>query len=75
MQETDALARKHPHNVGRDVSSQGGKAFVMYTMPANAFLQMTEVRTHEELADACVLAEFDERLGKAMFVSHQWLSN
>ena len=34
----------------------------MYTMPANAFLQMTEVRTHEELADACVLAEFDNTL-------------
>ena len=48
---------------------------MMYTVPADAFLQMTEVQTHEELADAGVLSEFDESLGKAMFVSHQWLSD
>ena len=47
----------------------------MYTVPADAFLQMTEIRTHEELADAGVLTEFQESLGKAMFVSHQWLSD
>ncbi|CAE7667124.1 Ankrd17, partial [Symbiodinium sp. CCMP2456] len=30
---------------------------------------------HEDLADAGVLSEFDESLGKAIFVSHQWLSD
>ncbi|CAE7249300.1 unnamed protein product, partial [Symbiodinium sp. CCMP2456] len=48
--------------------------FVMYTVPADAFLQLKEIKTHEELADAGVLTEFDESMGKAMFVSHQWLS-
>ena len=52
-----------------------GTPFVMYTVPAEAFLEMTEVKMHEELADAGVLTEFDESLGKAMFVSHQWLSD
>ena len=47
----------------------------MYTVPADAFLQMTEVKMHEELADAGVLPEFDESMGRAMFVSHQWLSD
>ncbi|CAE7297598.1 unnamed protein product [Symbiodinium natans] len=53
----------------------GNNTFVMYTVLADAFLQMTEVKMHEELADAGVLSEFDESLGKAMFVSHQWLSD
>ncbi|CAE7654007.1 unnamed protein product [Symbiodinium sp. CCMP2592] len=56
-------------------SIPGSNTFVMYTVLAEAFLQMTEVKMHEELADAGVLSEFDESLGKAMFVSHQWLSD
>ena len=59
----------------KNVSSLGTDTFVMYTVPADAFLQMTEVKMHEELVDAGVVKEFDERVGKAMFVSHQWLSD
>ena len=47
----------------------------MYTVPADAFLQMTEVKMHEELLDAGAVTEFDESMGNAMFVSHQWLSD
>jgi len=56
------------------ISGLGSNTVVMYVVLADAFLRMTEVKTHEELADAGVLKEFDESLGKAMFVSHQWLS-
>ncbi|CAE7812455.1 unnamed protein product [Symbiodinium sp. CCMP2456] len=61
------------HKRGDSIS--GSSTFGMYTVPADAFLQMTEVLMHEELADAGVFSEFDESLGKAMFVSHQWLSD
>ncbi|CAE7867537.1 unnamed protein product, partial [Symbiodinium necroappetens] len=37
-----------------------GHTFVMYTVPADVFLQMTEVKMHEELVEAGVLTEFDE---------------
>ena len=47
----------------------------MYTVPADALVQMTEIKTHEELLDAGVVTEFDESMGNAMFVSHQWLSD
>ncbi|CAE7530956.1 unnamed protein product [Symbiodinium natans] len=63
------------HRHGTPSPSISGTPFVMYTVPAEAFLEMTEVKMHEELADAGVLTEFDESLGKAMFVSHQWLSD
>ena len=77
--ETPAHSRSIGHRrastTKRRVSSLGSHTFAMYTVPADAFLQMTEVKMHEELADAGVLSEFDESLGKAMFVSHQWLSD
>ncbi|CAE7768290.1 ANKRD17 [Symbiodinium sp. CCMP2456] len=59
----------------RSDGSSGDVAFAMYTVPAEAFLQMTEVKMHEELLDAGVITEFDESMGNAMFVSHQWLSD
>ncbi|CAE7846844.1 ergic3, partial [Symbiodinium necroappetens] len=68
-----ASLRKHSSPTTSD-NSLGHTTFVMYTVPADAFLKMTEVKMHEELADAGVLTEFDESMGKAMFVSHQWLS-
>ncbi|CAE7783600.1 Ankrd17, partial [Symbiodinium microadriaticum] len=72
-----SLCERQPLDLPVEIRTIGGGShtFVMYTVPADAFLQMTEVQTHEELADAGVLSEFDESLGKAMFVSHQWLSD
>ncbi|CAE7274343.1 unnamed protein product [Symbiodinium natans] len=60
--------KKHP------TINSGDTMFAMYTIPALAFLQLTEVKMHEELEEAGLLREFDETMGKAMFVSHQWLS-
>eukprot|EP00438_Fugacium_kawagutii_P009749 Skav220217 [mRNA] locus=scaffold1600:140995:142710:- [translate_table: standard] len=45
----------------------------MFTTPLSSFLQMTELQKHEKLLDSGVLCEFEERMGRAMFVSHQWI--
>mmetsp|Transcript_63060 Transcript_63060/g.148088 ORF Transcript_63060/g.148088 Transcript_63060/m.148088 type:complete len:620 (+) Transcript_63060:68-1927(+) len=47
--------------------------FVMYVVPAEVLLRMTELKPHEELRCEGILVEFD-RLddADAMFVSHQW---
>ncbi|CAE7515303.1 R11A8.7 [Symbiodinium natans] len=47
----------------------------MYTLPMDELLRMTQVRPHEELMGNGSLVEFDEALGRAMFISHQWLAN
>ena len=47
----------------------------MYTVPMEKLLQMTRVRSHEDLLEDGELMEFREGLGRAMFVSHQWLGN
>ncbi|CAE7739386.1 unnamed protein product [Symbiodinium sp. CCMP2592] len=48
-------------------------AFPMYALPAEVFLQMSEMQPHEDLLFDGVLVEFDRSAGKAMFVSHQWV--
>ena len=54
---------------------RGDPTFPMYTMPAKVLLQLTEMKMHEELIQAGALAKFEDSMGKAMFVSHQWLSD
>jgi len=51
-------------------------SFPMYTVPLPTLLHMTAARVQafEELLEAGVLVDFDESMGKAIFVSHQWLS-
>ncbi|CAE7375517.1 ANKRD44, partial [Symbiodinium pilosum] len=46
----------------------------MYTVPMDVLLQMKEVRTYEGMLESGSLVEFEEQMGQAMFVSHQWLS-
>eukprot|EP00438_Fugacium_kawagutii_P029311 Skav208010 [mRNA] locus=scaffold1203:336371:338146:+ [translate_table: standard] len=58
------------HGKGSDCS---GKRFTMFTMPLSNFLQMTKLQKHEELLDSGVLRQFEESMGRAMFVSHQWI--
>ena len=52
-----------------------GMQYPMYTARLEVVLGMSQVRTHQELLHDGVLQEFDSRLGKAMFVSHQWAAN
>jgi len=59
---------------GWSSSESEGKRFPMFTIPLKTFLQMTKVQEHEDLMDAKALCEFHEAMGKAMFVSHQWIS-
>lgn len=47
----------------------------MYTVSAKILLEMREVRAHEQLKLDGVLTEYEQSLGRAMFVSHQWLSD
>lgn len=46
----------------------------MYTVPLEALLRMTCVRPHQELLEEGVLVRYSKGMGKAVFVSHQWLS-
>eukprot|EP00439_Symbiodinium_sp_Y106_P033238 s1911_g3.t7 len=48
--------------------------FPMYTVAADVLLKMTRVEPHEMLKARGELVVFSDDLGKAAFVSHQWLS-
>ena len=46
--------------------------FPMMLLPATIFLGMTTMQSYEDLKDS--LVQFEESIGKAMFVSHQWVT-
>ena len=45
----------------------------MYTVPLDDVLKMSSVEAHEVLKSQDILVEFEEKMGKAIFVSHQWV--
>ncbi|CAE7444088.1 B'ETA [Symbiodinium sp. KB8] len=47
--------------------------FPMYTLPLAQLMELTEVEPHEVLQSKGLLVEFEESLGRAAFVSHQWV--
>ncbi|OLQ06469.1 hypothetical protein AK812_SmicGene10211 [Symbiodinium microadriaticum] len=49
--------------------------FPMYTVPVEALLQMTENEPHEVLKAKGVVVKFNEGMGNAVFVSHQWVGD
>ncbi|CAE7447877.1 ANKRA2 [Symbiodinium microadriaticum] len=49
--------------------------FPMYTLPLPTFLGLLKLLAHEEMVEAERLTIFDETMGRAMFVSHQWLAS
>ena len=48
--------------------------YPMYTVALDTLLSMVAVRPHQELLEAGSLVEYTSDMGKAIFVSHQWLS-
>ena len=46
----------------------------MFTVPLHAVLKMTTMEPHEVLKERDELVEFQHSMGKAAFVSHQWVS-
>eukprot|EP00439_Symbiodinium_sp_Y106_P035228 s1640_g4.t1 len=46
--------------------------FAMYVVPLEVLLSMSTPTPYETLLDDGVLVEYDEGMGNAMFVSHQW---
>lgn len=48
--------------------------FPMYTVPVLYLLQMVQIKPHEKLKDEGALTVFDKSMGRAAFVSHQWIS-
>lgn len=54
-------------------SSAGGDGFPMFTVPLPKLLEMRAVRRHEELLESGEVCEFQAGMGRAMFISHQWL--
>ncbi|CAE8634075.1 unnamed protein product, partial [Polarella glacialis] len=59
--------------------SDGGVAtpmlFPMYVVPLEVFMQMTAARPHQQMLDEGDLFMFERGMGKAIFVSHQWLGS
>ena len=51
------------------------EVFPMVTVPAKTFIEMTSVQPYEELMEAESVCIFEESMGKAMFVSHQWVAS
>lgn len=47
--------------------------FPMYTLPSEKLLEMSELKPHEELLSEGSLEIFNKKLGRAAFVSHQWV--
>ena len=74
--EKTALARHLEELKRRDVSISNKPEMIypMSTVPLDALLIMKEVRPHQELLQDAILVEYQSNLGKAMFVSHQWLT-
>ncbi len=74
--EKTALVRHLEELKRRDVSISNKPEMIypMYTVPLDALLIMKEVRPHQELLQDAILVEYQSNLGKAMFVSHQWLT-
>ena len=50
------------------------RTFPMYTVALETILKITTLPSHEELLDAGLLCDFHEQMGRAVFVSHQWVS-
>jgi len=48
--------------------------FPMYTVPLDTLLEMTKVEPHEVLKAKGMLVDFQSSMGKAAFVSHQWVA-
>ncbi|CAE7694981.1 unnamed protein product [Symbiodinium sp. CCMP2592] len=48
--------------------------FPMYTIDLAAVLRMVKIKPHEELLADGALTLFDEHMGRAAFVSHQWVA-
>lgn len=44
----------------------------MYTVPLEALMRMSKVRPLEQLKAEGIIVVFNESLGKAIFISHQW---
>ena len=47
--------------------------YPMYTVPLHAFLSMTRLKPHQDLLLDGTLVEYTGQ-GKAIFVSHQWVT-
>lgn len=60
--------------VESDVDSRSGvPEYPMYTLPSEKLLEMTKIQPHEELLSEGSLVIFERKLGRAAFVSHQWI--
>ncbi|CAE7745718.1 unnamed protein product, partial [Symbiodinium sp. CCMP2456] len=60
---------------GGPLEETSSMQFPMYTVAVKDLLEMGEIDPHEVLKEKGLLVEFEEPLGKAVFVSHQWVGN
>eukprot|EP00435_Cladocopium_sp_Y103_P019095 s359_g4.t1 len=47
-------------------------SFPMYVLPMEAFMNLTSAKSHRDLKEEGLLVKYEECLGNAIFVSHQW---
>jgi len=66
----------HARSLAEEDDCLGVKSmrFPMYTIPSDLLLQMTKIEPHEVLKERGDIVVFDASMGKAVFVSHQWVA-
>ncbi|CAL1145700.1 unnamed protein product [Cladocopium goreaui] len=47
-------------------------SFPMYVLSMEAFMNLTSAKSHRDLQEEGLLVKYEEHLGNAIFVSHQW---
>mmetsp|Transcript_41714 Transcript_41714/g.74847 ORF Transcript_41714/g.74847 Transcript_41714/m.74847 type:complete len:618 (+) Transcript_41714:36-1889(+) len=78
--DTDLVRYAHSQRLGAPTSSTRARDedlldFPMYTVSIRTLLQMTTVLSFEHLLATDSLSRYDESMGRAIFVSHQWVSH
>lgn len=70
-QQSESSLARHAESV--ELLKAASASFPMFTVLGEDLLKMTSVRPHEALRADGVVTEFDPALGKAAFVSHEWV--
>ena len=69
----DPVLKTLPPEFSQSCPEASPMHFPMYTVSMAAVLQMQAVKPHEELQENGTLTVFHEGMGRAAFVSHQWV--
>ena len=71
----ERYARSLPESADAMIKETPRMMFPMYTVPLAELMEVSEIEPHEVLMEKGALVEFEESMGSAAFVSHQWVGN